>query len=600
MQGGSEFADFDLGRLPVAPQIQRGLAVAFARRTAPGNGLTTLSTFKHTFYSVRAFACYLAAMPDPPQTMSDLAPEHIDGFTVARLNAGVEVCHDLGQVKALLRVADGVTDAVVAKAQERHPKRIRKTSKAGYTKAEFKRIVDAARADLRAAAARIRGNREVLQRYRAGDWGDTDPRELVLLDYVDQHADVPRRRMAPESVSSSYNSTLEPALGWVFHVGSIIDIISQLHLTGLEAFAGEVLLAAMTGQNASVILNTTVAHHRADGHTGQTPTAILDTVKPRRGRHAYMNLALSDVPDWITVPDHAGQMSARDELHTPFGVYALLAELTSRTREISGTNSIFVSYHATGGRAKGRGLRVSQPGNCLTTWARKHNLVSDRTDEDGNPIPLQIDMRRIRLTYLELHQKPVAHQETTLVNDYLTRNRASLVDYQRVVAKALTEEVDKARTRGVMTRLTGGDLARATRDPDTIAAEFGVNATMLKRMIARELDTVMAACTDDGTGPHSSPDGPCRASFMQCLGCSCARAMPHHLPVQILVHDQLEARKAEMTPLAWTQRYGLPHAQLADLLGEHDDIDIADARAVIGDADRALVERFLNRELDLR
>jgi hypothetical protein len=70
--------------------------------------------------------------------------------------------------------------------------------------------------------------------------------------------------------------------------------------------------------------------------------------------------------------------------------------------------------------------------------------------------------------------------------------------------------------------------------------------------------------------------------------------------LQVLAHDRLAERRAEMTPLQWTQRFALSHAQLADLIAQHDEADVADARANTTDADRAVVTRFLNRELDLR
>jgi hypothetical protein len=55
-----------------------------------------------------------------------------------------------------------------------------------------------------------------------------------------------------------------------------------------------------------------------------------------------------------------------------------------------------------------------------------------------------------------------------------------------------------------------------------------------------------------------------------------------------------------MSPVTWAHRFALPHAQLTDLLARHDPIDVADARADATDTDRALVARFVNRELDLR
>lgn len=151
-----------------------------------------------------------------------------------------------------------------------------------------------------------------------------------------------------------------------------------------------------------------------------------------------------------------------------------------------------------------------------------------------------------------------------------------------------------------MAVLTRTDLERAGTDAESVAAEYGIDAVTLKRMIAGELDTVMNACVDHRNSPHAPAGEPCRASFMLCLGCPCARALPRHLPVQVLVHDRLADRRAEMTPLEWTQRFGLAHTQLADLLSRHDDVDVDDARVNATDTDRAVVTRFLNRELDLR
>ena len=110
----------------------------------------------------------------------------------------------------------------------------------------------------------------------------------------------------------------------------------------------------------------------------------------------------------------------------------------------------------------------------------------------------------------------------------------------------------------------------------------------------------MNACIDNSNSPHAPAGEPCRASFMTCLDCPCARALPHHLPIQVLVHDRLAAHKAQMSPVTWARRFGLPHAQLGDLLARHDPVDVADARANPTDTQRKLVERFVSRELDLR
>lgn len=593
-QGGATHKDFDFGCLPVAPDLQYGLAAAFERRTAPGNGITAINTFRHQFRAIRMFANYLCTLSVPPRSLSELVPGHIDGFVEHLRDRLRDLAPEIALLKKLLIHADGISGDMVTKARERGLPRARSKSKSSYSRAEFARMADAARADLRSAAARIRRHRAELERYRAGELIDTD-RRLELLDYVDLHGDVPRRRNITRA-----GMVVEPAKAWALTHGPAHQTVTQLHLSGAEAFAGALLLTVMTGQNKSVIMKTTAAHHRADGHTGQPATAILDAVKPRRGRRAYMNLVLEQVPDWISIPARPDELTTRDELHTPFGVYSLLVELTSRSRHLADTEELFVGFHGAGGAGVGRGIRLINPDQWFGPWAHSHDLRSDVTDSQGERLPLQVEMARTRLTYLELHQKPVAHSEETLVKDYLSRDRGNLAAYQAVVAKTLAEEVGKARAGSVIATLSPADLANVAADPGAVAAEHGIEVTTLKRLVARELDTVMAGCVDDGTGPYSRSGNSCQASFMQCLSCPCARALPHHLPIQVLVHDRLEARKDEMTLLSWTQRYGLPHAQLVDLLDRHDKVDVSDARAEITDDEQALVERFLHGELDIR
>lgn len=595
-QDGSAYRDYGFETLEVAEGIRFGLATAFARRTAPGAGFTRLPSATSTYRSVVQFSRYLAQLAWPPTEMAHLMPEHLDGFYKHRRESVTKASQELANVKLLLAHADGLKDALVGKMKEANPRLpLSEAPKESFSRAEFKRIVDAARSDLRLAAQRIRHNRGLLDGYRQGDLTGEASRRMELLDWVDRFGDVPRRPTA-----SGPNAGAERVRDWVSEHGTVDEIVSWLHLSGLEVTAGAVLLTALTGQNPGVVLATQAAHHRADGHTGATATAILPARKPRRGRRAHLTLVLSQIPDWITIPADVDELSARDELHTPFGVYALLHELAARSRGLIGSDRLLVGWSGKGGGTAGRGLRTQGTDGWVRKWTLGHGLTADKATSEGKSVPLRMTLDLIRLTYLELYQKPVAHTEQTLATDYLTRNRGNLAEYQRVVAAALAGEVDKARVRGVMAVLSKADVERAQVDADAVAAEYRVDPVTLSRMIAGELDTVMNACSDNENSPHAPAGEPCQASFMLCLGCPCARALPRHLPVQALVHDRLEARRDELTPLQWTQRFALPHAQLGDLLGQHEELDVEDARANATDVDRALVARFLNRELDLR
>jgi len=216
-------------------------------------------------------------------------------------------------------------------------------------------------------------------------------------------------------------------------------------------------------------------------------------------------------------------------LHTPFGVYLLLHELTARSRELAGGGRLLVGFSDRGGKGAGGGVRwIGEADSRIRRWATLHGLTADKPDAGGNPVPLRLALGLIRLTYLELHQKPVVHTEQTLDSDYLGRNRGNLAEYQKVVAVALKDEVAKARARGAMTLLTEDDLRRAQESPEAVAGEHGVDTVTLKRMISGELDTVMNACAGNRRSPHAPAGQPCPASFMLCLECPCARALPRH------------------------------------------------------------------------
>ena len=593
--GNGQPKDFDCARLTVSPALQRMFAEAFAKRTAPGSSLRSMASIGDTFRSMRRFTQYLAGLPRPPVTQSGLRPHHVDGF-LADLRARGQTAtlrEHLRGVKTVLRQLDSWDKKMAVKLAEPHPPHARTAgSHSSYSRAEFQRIASAARDDLRRAAQRIRTNRVLLEQYRSA--GLVDPtRKLELLDYVERHADVPRR-------GGDFPSKSElPAL-WVSGggFGATPDVIRWAHLSPLEVSAGAVLMAALTGQNPYVIMKCSASHHRADGDAGGPNTAIIGVSKPRRRSRAEMDVALSGVPDWISTADDPGSISRRDELHTAFGVYMLLRELTESSRRIEGSDRLMLAYCTNG--PHGRGIRrQGSAGGWVQPWSRGHGLLLDQV-AGMPPELLVVSLARLRMTYLELHQKPVAHTEQTLVNDYLGRNRGNLVEYRRVVADALNEQVAKARALPLISGLSAAEINKAQQDPEALASQLSLSHSDVRRMLKGKLDAVMNACVDNQHGPYGDPGQPCRASFMLCLSCPCARAMPRHLPVQILVLDRLTDRRHHMTPLAWTTRFALPHAQLSDVLARYDDDDLNAARAAIDESHHEIVGRFLNRELDLR
>ncbi|PAX86074.1 hypothetical protein CLM85_08025 [Streptomyces albidoflavus] len=589
--------EFDFRPLPLSPLLQRTFAAAFAERIRPGAGLRSWDAAKNAFEDLRTFARVLSRSPRPPLAAAHLVPAHLEEWILER--GGAErASRATGRLKLTLKKIEGLDAAFLAKINERTARRVR-TETRNYSLPELKRITAAARRDIRAAALRIRANRDLLEQWRQGRIdADADPqafRRGRLLDHVDRHGDVPR-----------YPGGRRAPMRWAGDLGKVGDHMTALHLGLADATAFVVLLVAMTGENGSTVMRAPAAHFRADGYAGGPATAIVGLDKRRRAANRYRDAALVDLPSWIPLPDKITEVDPdRVPLNSPFAVYSLMVELGAPARTVLNTDRLVVWWSpGGGGGAQPPGLREAVDDGHIQTWAARRDLPADQRgtarNRKGPPPQLNVTMSRLRLSQAELNQKPASHTEATLANEYLLRNRGNLDEYRRVVAAALEAEAGKARTRGALQVLTDQDIEQARVDPPSVAKRYGLDAIRLKELIAGELDTVMTGCTDHTGGPHAPAGEPCRASFMLCLSCPCARAAPHHLPFQVLVHDALDERRRSMTPLKWSERFALPFTQLTDLLERAGQAPVEQARSTASEDQKKIVQRFLNREMDLR
>lgn len=577
---GGEPVDIDLSVLPVSRELREWMAVAVEGVTGPSGTRRTTTSALDTVQILLRFARYLEELERPPASPAQLRAVHLDGYILTG-GVGHTLHRDLSSLRSILRYAPGTPAEFAARlATARVPKTDEPTR--SYTGPEFRRISGKARSDVRAAAERIRAANVLLRQWRAGQIDQDTDRDRweqgFLLDQVERFGDVPRYRSRhPHTMVSRH--------------GGIDTVITRLHLTHHEIGAAGVLLICLTGHNFSTVGGATIRHHRPDGHAGGTATAIITLVKPRRGsRDADMTVALQDIAPDGAAPSH------RDDLTTPFGAYQLLLELGEATRRRVNTDRLLVHYSAKGHRC----FRAGLPKQVLQLWSYRVRLTADETDPDtGQPKYLHVDSRRLRLTWLEIYQRPVAQTEQTLANEYLARNRGNLIEYQKIVAEVLDQQVAHARENAPIPVLSEQDVHQACVDPAAVAVRHRISEAALAELIEGRLDTVLAGCVDNLHSPHAPAGQPCRASFLLCLSCPCARATPAHLPVQVLVHDALQVRRAELTPLRWAQRFAEAATRLADLLDHHPPAAIADARAAATDADHALVERFLSRGLDL-
>ncbi|MFD9219999.1 hypothetical protein ACFWDI_08210 [Streptomyces sp. NPDC060064] len=123
---------------------------------------------------------------------------------------------------------------------------------------------------------------------------------------------------------------------------------------------------------------------------------------------------------------------------------------------------------------------------------------------------------------------------------------------------------------------------------------------VLRRILEGQHDTAATACTDYRAGPHTAPGEPCNASFLACLDCENARALPHQLPVQIALRDRIAALRLHMDPDVWRVRFEQPLDQLRDIVGHYNTVEQEQALHDLTSAQRQLVDDLVYGRLDLR
>ncbi|MGD6754207.1 hypothetical protein [Streptomyces sp. BH105] len=576
---------FDCADLPVSGPVRDWLVGRLAERAGARSGVKRAKSFRTGYQVVRDFARTLSECERPPEHPADITAAHIRAFgaryedpqtrrsCVARLRIALRGCAELPEAARRELFA---TRLPVKRVSEQVT---------AYSEAEWQQIMTALRRDIRLCRERVQAGIRLLERYRAGEIaGDAQEAEAAqLLDLFMRTGDLPRRRDGA-------------GLPAVQRCGGVAAVMRMLTLSQQEATAFALLLSVLTAENIGTVSKWPVLHQRPDGTSaGETAVALIEQRKPRRGPdREHRVAAVEDLP--VSLRAVLERAPGDDPLfHSPLRVYELLMELTAPARLISGLTGCFVHRRLANPTAQGSlwsdEVRVER-------WARTRGFPTvNHAVEGGLP---GIDVRRVRQTALEIQRRPVSHTSRTLRDHYLRRSQTVKNQSQQVVAEALQGEVDKARDAEVVvipTRL----ITLAAEDPTTAAAEAGVTPQTLNSMLAAERDTAVVACRDHLDSPHAPVGEACPASFLHsCLSCPNARALPHHLPVQIALHDRLEALRPNVEPQLWAVRFATPLARLRDILGHYSTAEHAHARASVTDRHRDLITSLLDGRTDLR
>lgn len=535
--------EFDFSGFPVPAGMQQWLAGAFARRTGPRSGVKRTGTARNYFRVLRALAESLAEASTPVAGPQQLTAGHIAAFRLRHTGApgGAE---RVIQVRSVLRDDPELPEPVRSALLARPPRRPETTRPAAYDDREWQLIMMAARSDVRHARDRIRAGRQLLADYRAGALvpGGREARLASLLDVFDSTGDVPRYRGGSMT-------------GRVSQAGGVPAVTSMLCLTLREMAAFCLLLCALTGENLSTVAAWPAVSYQPGGALGEESPAValVEQAKPRRGpEREHMVTALEDAPDLWANGTEGSDDAGPGRLRSPVEVYRLLVEMSETSRRLGGHRSAFSAY--TPKRAGASTYWVEGvTSNHVWSWARGHGFPSPAdAPRVGRPA---VEVRRIRKTVVERRRSPVSHTRATMNDHYLARSAAVVAESRVVVGDALREQLERARARQSAQVLTPTLLAQAGHDLPAAATRAGLAPGLLGELIEGGHDTVLAACTGHWAAPGGQPGQLCTASFLACLDCPNARALPRHLPVQMAMADRLAALAPHLEPQVWQARY---------------------------------------------
>lgn len=564
-ESGGRPKDFEFRKLGFAPEIESAVVAGFAMACGPGGSRKTVESAKTLYAGVRALARKLQEFPSPPKSLGSLAPAHLASFKLSR----TRYSHSLIQLfRVLFRRTTGLSHEFREALYSPHGWSVPSSGSSAYSDPEARRIQRAARSEVRTALARMRKIEAEFERWKQDDSRlDVEARQRCrLLDRI----------MRGGTEAQKLRTIREPPP----QRKESAALLPELFPSYSEISALAVLLICVSGQNLGTVCELTADHLRADDQVTEEPLIMARASKPRRGRHgAEMDLAMA--------PNHVPALG-RDDYSSPAGVYRVAHELCARVREIAKTNSLLVFYSTNVGPGAPEIRQL--PTAAIENWRGKL--------PDGTVLS-RVNTRRLRLTYIQRHQRPVAHSATTAAREYLSKDAEALPGYQKVVGDVLNVEVNRIQTGHSILTLTDEEVTEASRNPAAIAEKLGTSTDQLRFLLQGRLDTVATACVDHANSPYGSAGGSCSASFLLCLGCPNARSEPRHIPIQAAMLASIDSRRFEMTDDEWAGRFSTAHHQLNDLLSRQRANQSATTPSV-SSQEQELIDLVLDGGLELR
>jgi hypothetical protein len=552
------------------------LVDALAAGAASDGRWRTIATVDAAAKAVRQLASYLMTEFPEVRSAADIGPE----VWWAWRSSKDQKARWPGQVnlmRALLSESPKLPETTrrAMRARAAKPRR-RLPENDSYSRAEFSRIRNAAKAQVRQADQRLESNSRVLQNYlAAGSQSDGikfSSRGVrwttgSLLEYLSRNGELPSLYLAKRVV-----------LKGCFDLRGVSNPAQALFPSIREIYCLMALLVCERGFNLSVMDNLTMNSFQSSDIATEAPVHTIEIDKPRRGakRHGSEILA-----------GDAGKLWER------------AVTLTRPCREAlealgAPTDKLLVAH---------RNKNLTDGGPFRTDWSEAgigDHYMADLGLSADDGARLRVCLRRLRLSEQVLNQHARQNSEAVSEDVYRNPDRSTAERASVTIVDAQAEAVAHARATLSVRSMSAAEVAAAHANPESAAAKLGVPVVTLKLILAGKLDTPTAACVDFRNSPFAREAGePCPASFFACLACRNSVVTPEHLPRLVTLRDALDNIAAIVPAIRWEADYSDHYTRLTSLIGNNaTSAEIETARRSATDAERELIGELLGRNLD--
>lgn len=556
---GKEAGPFDFSQAPAHGQVRQQLVGAFVQATGPDGRWRSAATMGTAYRTSVAFLRSLERLGISITTLGDFGPEHWWTWRGDR-EARNRWPGQVNIMRVLLKEVPEV-GALTRRALAQRTHKPRKRLYDSYSLAEFEAIRRRAGELVRACEVRISANVAALERHRDGrpDDGPPVPYDGTILtrgELLERLVQDGRLRFGRGAREAARQAATVLGTGELHPTYALFP-------TRVELLSVMAALVCDRGYNLST-LESMVVPDLASG-SGREEVLVTHLDKPRRGHRRYFTNSFSG-PQARTL---------RTALTITAPARECLGHLGHATDRllITGTSS-GVTDHPTA-------LFVTEGltnGGAVRRW----DQVADLRDDDGGLLHLHFG--RLRLSEQVINRRSSQNSDTVSEDVYRRPDPLTAHLHQDVILEGQAEAVEHA---------TGTVRLRYAPVQD-----LGLSEETADALRSGRLDTAATACLDFTRSPFTPDGDPCTASFLLCLACPNAVATPAHLPRLVLLGEALD-NLASVDPARFETRYRQHRDRLAHLLeSSTTPAERATARDGATDADRAVTERLLRRDLD--